>query len=92
MLVTDETSHADKPELNNVAPENMRCMLVMADTFHDEIGPFKSSLQSPTGEIFTHSTMAVLRVSSVCGAKTAATNATKGFYFGVLSAMVRTRQ
>ena len=77
MLVTADTSHADKSWLKECALSNISYMLVTADTSHDPIGPFGPAEQLPTGDSLMHAPTAPWSSVLLRGANAVATPTAK---------------
>ena len=90
MLVTADTSHADRSWLKDWAPQNIELMSVTADTSHDPIGPRGTAEQFPTGDSSRHVSTASWSSVLFWGANAAVTATTKTFGVGVLWVKVPT--
>ena len=62
MSFTLDTSHFEMSPINTVAYEKRRAMLLMRDTSHSPIGPYRLLGQSPFGDNFRHAS--TVRLSS----------------------------
>ena len=84
MLVTADTSHADRSCLKDCALLNIKLISVTADTSHDPIGPCGPAEQLPTGDNLMHASTASWSSVLFRGANAAVTPTRKSFTFRVL--------